>query len=214
MHTSSEAAHLPQCQLLLSHALVSSVLDDTDKLRKFGNAISISRSFVDDNSSLKWCTGADCSRAIKARAGVHGVECSCGARFCFQCSQDDHTPCNCADLKRWMVKCKDDSETFNWLVANTKACPKCGTSIEKNGGCNHSERPATHCPLVNGPTATPRLPHYVPRPHLPPGSCLYTISHFRICPHSNVQEWRVQVRVLLGVRRGLERSFWLFLCVQ
>jgi len=24
-----------------------------------------------------------------------------------------------------------------WLSANTKECPKCGTPIEKNSGCNH-----------------------------------------------------------------------------
>tara|TARA_B100000767_G_scaffold211344_1_gene198495 strand:- start:315 stop:1001 length:687 start_codon:yes stop_codon:yes gene_type:complete len=50
---------------------------------------------------------------------------------------DDHRPCTCDDLKRWLIKCKDDSETYNWLMSNTKSCPKCGTSIEKNGGCNH-----------------------------------------------------------------------------
>ena len=38
--------------------------------------------------------------------------------------------------KRWKVKCQDDSETKNWLTANTKACPKCGKPVEKNGGCN------------------------------------------------------------------------------
>ena len=58
-------------------------------------------------------------------------------RFCFDCMLEDHRPCTCDELKRWLIKCKDDSETFNWLVTNTKACPKCGTSIEKNGGCNH-----------------------------------------------------------------------------
>ena len=44
---------------------------------------------------------------------------------------------SCESLAKWLVKCRDDSETYNWLVANTKACPKCQTSIEKNGGCNH-----------------------------------------------------------------------------
>ena len=97
------------------------------------------RSFVDDNAGMKWCPAADCGRAVKARPGTKGVECLCGERFCFQCGNDDHSPCSCEDLKRWLVKCKDDSETFNWLLANTKPCPKCGTSIEKNGGCNHSE---------------------------------------------------------------------------
>jgi ariadne-1 len=51
---------------------------------------------------------------------------------------------------RWKKKCADgmflipwhalngwvtDSETFNWLKVNTQICPKCKTSIEKNGGC-------------------------------------------------------------------------------
>ncbi|KAI0239870.1 hypothetical protein L0F63_002147 [Massospora cicadina] len=34
-------------------------------------------------------------------------------------------------------KCEDDSETANWIHANTKECPKCLSTIEKNGGCNH-----------------------------------------------------------------------------
>ena len=34
------------------------------------------------------------------------------------------------------MKCQDDSETKNWLTANTKPCPKCGKPVEKNGGCN------------------------------------------------------------------------------
>jgi len=38
--------------------------------------------------------------------------------------------------RRWKVECQDDSETKNWLTANTKPCPKCGKLVEKNGGCN------------------------------------------------------------------------------
>ena len=37
---------------------------------------------------------------------------------------------------RWKQKIQDDSETCNWLAANTKPCPKCGKPVEKNGGCN------------------------------------------------------------------------------
>jgi len=129
-----------KCRVLLSTPLVTSLLSgdaNRSKLTKFERASSIARSFVDDNASLKWCPGADCGRAVRARPGINSVACKCGTRFCFQCSQDDHAPTSCDDLKKWLVKCKDDSETFNWLVANTKACPKCGTSIEKNVGCNH-----------------------------------------------------------------------------
>lgn len=28
-------------------------------------------------------------------------------------------------------------QTSNWISANTKECPKCHSTIEKNGGCNH-----------------------------------------------------------------------------
>lgn len=38
--------------------------------------------------------------------------------------------------RQWGKKCKDDSETCNWLTANTKSCPKCSNPVEKNGGCN------------------------------------------------------------------------------
>lgn len=38
--------------------------------------------------------------------------------------------------ERWKQKCQDDSETTNWLTANTKPCPKCHKMVEKNGGCN------------------------------------------------------------------------------
>ena len=38
--------------------------------------------------------------------------------------------------KKWKRKIQDDSETNNWLAANTKPCPKCGKPVEKNGGCN------------------------------------------------------------------------------
>ena len=43
----------------------------------------------------------------------------------------------CALLQKWKKKCDDDSETYNWIHANTKECPKCQATIEKDGGCNH-----------------------------------------------------------------------------
>lgn len=57
-------------------------------------------------------------------------------RFCFGCSLDDHQPTTCGVAKLWSKKCADDSETSNWIAANTKECSKCNSTIEKNGGCN------------------------------------------------------------------------------
>jgi len=38
----------------------------------------------------------------------------------FACSEMWHEPVQCKWLKEWIKKCDDDSETSNWLVANTK----------------------------------------------------------------------------------------------
>lgn len=65
------------------------------------------------------------------------VACHCGHVFCFVCGENWHDPVKCALLKKWQKKCDDDSETSNWIAANTKECPKCNATIEKDGGCNH-----------------------------------------------------------------------------
>ncbi|KAJ7803758.1 hypothetical protein B0H14DRAFT_3091932 [Mycena olivaceomarginata] len=59
-------------------------------------------------------------------------------KFCFGCPIDaDHRPVVCGVAGLWLKKCRDDSETANWIKSNTKECPKCVSTIEKNGGCNH-----------------------------------------------------------------------------
>ncbi|KAI2653524.1 E3 ubiquitin-protein ligase arih1 [Labeo rohita] len=65
------------------------------------------------------------------------VRCKCGRQFCFNCGENWHDPVKCKWLRKWIKKCDDDSETSNWIAANTKECPKCHVTIEKDGGCNH-----------------------------------------------------------------------------
>ena len=53
--------------------------------------------------------------------------CSAGAKtqshnFCFNCLNPAHAPVHCEMLKIWVKKCEDDSETSNWIAANTKEC--------------------------------------------------------------------------------------------
>ena len=99
---------------------------------------------MDDKDNLRWCPAPNCEYAVDCAIGpkqlktiVPTVTCSCGHHFCFGCGQNDHQPCPCALVKKWVKKCEDDSETANWISANTKECPKCVATIEKNGGCNH-----------------------------------------------------------------------------
>jgi ariadne-1 len=104
----------------------------------------LNRAYVDDNDYLKWCPAPNCEYAIECHVPasqldhiVPTVQCGCGHRFCFGCTLADHQPCLCPLVRRWLKKCKDDSETANWISANTKECSRCNSTIEKNGGCNH-----------------------------------------------------------------------------
>lgn len=90
------------------------------------------------NRLLRWCPSADCNNAIKVQyVDSRPVKCNCGQVFCFECGENWHDPVQCRLLKKWIKKCDDDSETSNWIAANTKECPKCNVTIEKDGGCNH-----------------------------------------------------------------------------
>ena len=102
------------------------------------------RTYVDDKENLKWCPAPECIYAIECSVKkrdlnriVPTVTCERKHNFCFGCTLADHQPCPCKLVKQWLKKCEDDSETANWINANTKECPKCNSTIEKNGGCNH-----------------------------------------------------------------------------
>jgi ariadne-1 len=104
----------------------------------------LTRTYVEDKEHLKWCPAPDCQNAIECGIKkkdldkvVPTVACDCSHRFCFGCILADHQPAPCELVKKWLKKCADDSETANWISANTKECPKCNSTIEKNGGCNH-----------------------------------------------------------------------------
>lgn len=103
------------------------------------------RDYVASTPQIKFCPHPGCSDAVKcaaaARKGALGVlvpNVLCGEshEFCFGCSTPGgHRPVICNVAKMWLKKCADDSETANWIKTNTKECPKCMSTIEKNGGC-------------------------------------------------------------------------------
>lgn len=125
----------PNCTTIIDESLVKHVVkpDAYKKYSKFQ-----ARSFVDDNPRIRWCPAPDCGRAVYCPESVQDtVKCACGESFCFKCQEPAHAPCSCRHLRMWKQKERDESETANWLIANTKPCPKCSRQIEKNGGCNH-----------------------------------------------------------------------------
>ncbi|ORY33473.1 hypothetical protein BCR39DRAFT_563976 [Naematelia encephala] len=112
--------------------------------KKYHNLLNAA--YVADSPSLRWCPHPGCEHVIECHQVpprmlnqlVPTVKCDCGRFLCFGCGYaGNHRPVLCKIVKMWEKKCADDSETANWLQANTKECTKCQSTIEKNGGCNH-----------------------------------------------------------------------------
>ncbi|KAF3446257.1 hypothetical protein FNV43_RR11436 [Rhamnella rubrinervis] len=92
---------------------------------------------------IKWCPAPGCNYAIDFvdfAGGCRGnfdVYCRCSYSFCWNCNEGAHRPADCDAAVKWMLKNKDESQNYNWILVNTKPCPDCKRPIEKNLGCNH-----------------------------------------------------------------------------
>ena len=129
----------PRCKLLVTEDVVDSLVcrPVSEKYQFFSL-----RSFVDVNRKMQWCPAPGCTRAVESMEAVRGnsnldVECRCGHGFCFNCGEESHRPVDCAMRKKWVLKNSAESENLNWILANSKPCPKCKRPIEKNHGCMH-----------------------------------------------------------------------------
>jgi ariadne-1 len=135
--------------------------------------------FVTISKDMAWCPGAGCNNAFVARTSVKTAACSCGMRFCFRCSRESHQPVDCEPLAIWLEKCGNESETANWILANTKKCPKCTVRIEKNQGwCVEGSKGEGRgrCrgpPPPSHPHPSLSIPHHN-QPPFPPLSCAAT----------------------------------------
>ena len=97
------------------------------------------RSFVESNPLTRWCPGRGCERvacalsasAMESEGNVAHCD-TCGIYFCLVCGEEPHAPASCKDLALWSEKCRNEPETANLILANTKSCPKCVSRIKKN----------------------------------------------------------------------------------
>jgi ariadne-1 len=126
---------MPDCSVLIPEDLFKRLLPRRlfDRYKMF-----ILRSYVDGRTDVKWCPAPGCSCAAISGPSRNKKEivCSCGYSWCFGCGKESHRPLSCELLSKWNQRMKaDDSE--QWLLANTKNCPKCRNAIQKNLGCMH-----------------------------------------------------------------------------
>lgn len=124
----------PGCKELIRPSRFAELLDPAAarRFRRF-----LTESLVDDSAGrVKWCPGPGCQRAA-SDPGTGEVHCPCGLHWCFACSNDVHKPVQCETVKLWEAKNRNEGSDVLWIKVNTKLCPKCNNSIEKNGGCMH-----------------------------------------------------------------------------
>ncbi|XP_023322764.1 potential E3 ubiquitin-protein ligase ariadne-2 [Eurytemora carolleeae] len=133
----------PGCDILVDEDLVLSNMSKPGLAERYKHLSFLD--YVRCHPNLRFCPGPNCPIVIKAAECVSkNTVCTfCKSRFCFKCGYSYHAPTDCETIKRWLTKCADDSETANYISANTKDCPKCNICIEKNGGCNHMQ--CSHC---------------------------------------------------------------------
>ncbi|CAN6363655.1 unnamed protein product [Urochloa humidicola] len=134
----------PACPAAVSGDLLAAVATaaDADRYARFAF-----RSYVEDNGGrrIKWCPGRGCARAVEflgfSDDASPEIFCGCGHGFCWNCGEEAHRPVTCGTVRAWLAKNKSDSETANWVLANTKLCPMCHKAIEKKPGMQPHEVP-------------------------------------------------------------------------
>ncbi|KAK1426350.1 hypothetical protein QVD17_15021 [Tagetes erecta] len=127
---------IPSCGAAVGVDMVNMLTSDEDKTKYQRYLL---RSYIEDNRKTKWCPapGCDCAIEFDLGSGSYDVTCHCSYSFCWNCTEEAHRPVDCETVSKWIMKNSAESENMNWILANSKPCPKCKRPIEKNQGCMH-----------------------------------------------------------------------------
>ncbi|XP_038704882.1 probable E3 ubiquitin-protein ligase ARI8 isoform X3 [Tripterygium wilfordii] len=126
----------PCCGAAIGQDMISFLASGEDKGKYSRYFI---RSYIEDNRKTKWCPAPGCDYAVDfvLGSGTYDVTCGCSYSFCWNCTEEAHRPVDCSTVSKWILKNSAESENMNWILANSKPCPKCKRPIEKNQGCMH-----------------------------------------------------------------------------
>lgn len=126
----------PSCGAAVGQDMINYLASDEDK-QKYARYFL--RSYIEDNRKTKWCPAPGCDYAVDfiVGSGSYDVTCRCSYSFCWNCTEEAHRPVDCGTVAKWILKNSAESENMNWILANSKPCPKCKRPIEKNQGCMH-----------------------------------------------------------------------------
>ncbi|WOK96608.1 putative E3 ubiquitin-protein ligase ARI7 [Canna indica] len=126
----------PSCHAAVGRDMINKLAGrkEKDKYARY-----LLRSYVEDNKKIKWCPSPGCDYAVNFNINSirYDVCCNCSHTFCWSCTEEVHRPVDCGMVAKWITKNNAESENTNWILANSKPCPKCQRPIEKNQGCMH-----------------------------------------------------------------------------
>lgn len=126
----------PSCSAAVGQDMVNNFVSDEDR-EKYSRYLL--RSYIENNRKTKWCPAPGCNFAVSfdMSSSNYDVLCGCAYSFCWNCSEETHRPVVCETVAKWIMKNSAESENMNWILANSKPCPRCRRPIEKNHGCMH-----------------------------------------------------------------------------
>ncbi|KAK9138183.1 hypothetical protein Sjap_008777 [Stephania japonica] len=136
----------PSCGAAVVKEMIKKHVDDDDAIswQKYGRYHVDDDDAITKQNKIKWCPAPGCDYAVKfdigriGRSGIsNDVKCDCSYGFCWSCAEEAHQPVDCGTVAKWILKNSAESENTNWILANSKPCPKCKRPIEKNHGCMH-----------------------------------------------------------------------------
>ncbi|XP_043693878.1 probable E3 ubiquitin-protein ligase ARI8 isoform X1 [Telopea speciosissima] len=127
----------PSCSVAIDQDFIDRFASNEEK-EKFSSYFL--RSYIETNRKTKWCPAPGCEYAVEfevCSTGSSDVTCNCSYHFCWTCGEEVHRPLDCDTVTKWMLKNSSEAENMNWLLANSKQCPKCKRQIQKSQGCVH-----------------------------------------------------------------------------
>ncbi|PRQ32288.1 putative aminoacyltransferase, E1 ubiquitin-activating enzyme [Rosa chinensis] len=126
----------PACRVAIDGDMVATFCSEEHQSKY---SYYLRRSYIEASKDTKWCPAPGCEHAISYDGydGNYDVCCPCKYAFCWNCTEEPHRPVDCKTVKQWILKNSSEAENTNWILANSKPCPKCQRPIEKNQGCMH-----------------------------------------------------------------------------
>ncbi|ELP83465.1 ariadne RING finger, putative [Entamoeba invadens IP1] len=126
------------CKCCICMDVVRKLVDDYTYFKYCGLLIT---GFIENNKQIicKYCNNNKCTKLLHFKGEYFGgavtAVCDCETDLCLLCGSDNHRPASCDMWKKWTELLKKDGLNLKWIRENSRPCPKCGTFIEKNGGC-------------------------------------------------------------------------------